>query len=223
MTSLVTSRWCENVIRAILVVVLAVSTVGHSSAAEPITLFNGKNLDGWTQYIRKNEKAEMFTVKDGILSTPGRPLGYVRTNDEYENYVLTLEWRWEPGQKPGNSGVLLHMQGDDKFWPKSIEAQLMDGNAGDIWSIDGTTIDVPNAKERTKGRRIVNLTDNSEKAPGEWNKYEITCKGGEIILKVNGEVVNQGTNASITKGKICLQSEGAPIQFRNIVLTPIEN
>src|SRR5690606_38076930 len=131
---------------------------------------------------------------------------------DYSDYVLTLEWRWAPGGKGGNSGVLVHTStpGAIGVWPKSIEAQLAAGNAGDIWVI-GTTIEIPNASERIMGRRHLNLTDDSEKPVGEWNKYEIVAHGSELILKVNGVVVNHATQCSVTKGAICLQSEGTEV------------
>lgn len=196
--------------------------------ADEIELFNGKNMEGWTYFIpqkdvKKEEQVKMedvWSVQDGVIVCKGKPNGYIRTVKEYENYVLTLEWRWKPGSKGGNSGVLLHKTGPEKIWPKSVEAQLMADNAGDIWVID-TEVKVENAGKRTQGRRVVNLTDGSEKPKGEWNKYEITCKGSEIILKINGDLVNHATDASVSKGTIALQSEGTEIHFRNIRLKPL--
>jgi len=161
---------------------------------------------------------DVWSVKDGILFCKGKPIGYLRTEGEYENYVLTLEWRW-PG---GNNGVLVHTSTPNtlKGWPKSIEVQLHTGNAGDLWII-GTELAVENEEARRKGRRHLNLTDDSEKPLGEWNLIEITCKGDEILVKVNGELVNHATNCSVHRGAISLQSENAPIEYRNIVLTPL--
>jgi hypothetical protein len=95
------------------------------------------------------------------------------------------------------------------------------GNAGDFWVI-GTTLEVPDLENRRKDRRHLNLTDDSEKPAGEWNKMEITARGDELIVHVNGELVNHATKCSVTRGAITLQSEGAPVQFRNIYLTPLE-
>jgi hypothetical protein len=102
-----------------------------------------------------------------------------------------------------------------------MEAQLNHLNAGDIWVI-GTTCQIENADKRVMGRRHYNLTDDSEKPIGEWNHYEITCKGDEIAIKVNGVLVNHVTKCSQSKGAICLQAEGADIEFRNIKLTPLK-
>jgi hypothetical protein len=157
-----------------------------------------------------------------VLICKGTPPGYLRTEKAYGDYVLTLEWRWPVGSAGGNSGVLVHTSdpGAIGIWPKSIEAQLGHGNAGDIWVI-GTTVEVENAAERVQGRRHLNLTDDSEKPIGEWNHYEIVCRGDELTLKVNGVVVNRATKGSVTRGAICLQSEGAEIHFRNICLSPL--
>jgi len=95
------------------------------------------------------------------------------------------------------------------------------GNAGDFWII-GTTIDVENAEQRREDRRHINLTDDSEKPVGEWNQMEITCRGNEVLVKVNGELVNHATNCSQSRGAIALQSEGTPIEFREIKLKNLE-
>ena len=105
-------------------------------------------------------------------------------------------------------------------WPKSIEVQLASGDAGDFWII-GTKLDVPNEEQRRDGRRHINLTDDSEKPIGQWNRMEITCRGDEIIVKVNDELVNHATNCNVTQGAISLQSEGTPIEFRKVELTPL--
>jgi hypothetical protein len=198
---------------------------GASAArAEEIALFNGKDFSGWTYYLAddKVKMEDVWSVKEGVIVCKGEPRGYLRTLKDYENYVLTLEWRWPEGTTKGNSGVLVHTSAPNALgvWPKSIEAQLALGNAGDIWVI-GTTIEIPNADTRVMGRRHLNLTDNSEKPVGQWNTYEVTAKGDELILKVNGDVVNQATKCSETKGAICLQSEGAEVHFRNIKLKPL--
>lgn len=197
-------------------------------AKKRVALFNGRNLDGWTHYLWDSQKkaqdtatpmSAVWSVKDGMLLCEGKPPGYIRTVKEYSNYRLTLEWRWPPETTRGNNGVLVHTTTPNALgvWPKSIEVQLASGNAGDFWVI-GTTLDVPDVANRRRDRRHLNLTDNSEKPFGEWNKMEIWCKGNEIKVWVNGDLVNHAINCSESKGAISLQSEGAPIAFRNIYL-----
>jgi len=182
-----------------------VALAASLSAAEPIEpkeridLFNGEDLSGWTVYLKDGAgDPGVFTVRDGLIRCTGSPAGYLRTEQDYRNYKLHLEWRWVA--TPGNSGVLLHMSAPDVVWPKSIECQLMSGNAGDFFVIGGS----------------------SEKPAGEWNVYEIVCKDDGIYPVVNGELKNVGTDASVSAGKICVQSEGAPIEFRNIYLVPLD-
>ncbi len=211
-------------VRQFLLTALLVVTGARLASSQEVQLFNGKDFTGWTYYLsdEKSKLEDVWSVKEGMIVCKGRPSGYLRTEKDYSNYVLTLEWRWPEGTERGNSGVLVHSSTPKAIgvWPKSIEAQLAKDNAGDIWVI-GTTIQIPDAETRVKDRRHLNLTDNSEKPVGQWNTYEITAKGDELILKVNGDVVNHATRCSETKGAICLQSEGAEVHFRNVKLRPL--
>jgi hypothetical protein len=201
-------------------VVFTVFTLLVHAEEKTIKLFNGKDFDGWTYFLSdKNAKMEdVWSVKDGgVLHCEGKPIGYLRTKADYTSFILKLEWR-SPGQA-GNSGVLLRAQEPDKVWPKSIEAQLQSKNAGDIWNIDQFPMKVDSA--RTKGRRTQKLHETNEKPMGEWNQYEIILDGPKLTLKVNGLEQNTATDIQVIPGKICLQSEGVPIEFRNIELTPL--
>ena len=184
-----------------------------------LSLFNGKDFAGWTFYLKDSsvDPKTVWSIKDGVIRCEGKPAGYMRTVKDYANYKLHVEWRWAAGK--GNSGVLLHMSEPDKVWPKSIECQLMSGNAGDFWLIGGTMIKEHGGR---KGRRVPKKEKSSEKPLGEWNVYEIVCKGDTVRPTVNGILQNEGTEATVTSGKICLQSEGKPIEFRNIYIEPVE-
>lgn len=199
---------------------------GQSPASQPIQLFNGRDLTGWKPYLDPKSTAtpeQVWSVRDGELVCKGRPFGYLRTEKGYGNYVLRLEWRWDPGEQRGrNSGVFVHVSGPDKIWPKAAEAQLMSGRAGDFWLVDGykLTID-PAFKDPKSDRHWFRIEGDYEKPIGEWNQYEVTCKDRSIELKINGKLVNSGTDAETTSGTILLQSEGAPISFRNVTLEPL--
>ena len=193
---------------------------------ESIALFNGRDLEGWTAVLADAavKPADVWSVVDGALVCNGKPPGYLRTErEDFHDYMLSLEWRFPAGSKGGNSGVLVHATTPRTLgiWPKSMEAQLNHGHAGDIWVI-GTTCTIENAAERVKGRRHLNLTDDSEKPIGEWNRYEIHCNADILTIMVNREVVNHVSACSVTKGAIALQSEGAEIHFRNIRLWPLK-
>jgi hypothetical protein len=190
---------------------------------EKTMLWNGKDFASWKLFLREPAADVMKTwsVTNGLLRCEGKPAGYMRTETPYADYHLHVEWRWP--EKAGNNGVLVHMSGEDKVWPKSLECQLHSGNAGDFWVIGGLEF-AEHAKggPRVKGRRTIKLKESSEKPLGQWNAYDIICKDNWIVVLVNGVLQNVGTQCSDKSGKICLQSEGAVIEYRNIYIEPLE-
>ena len=176
-------------------------------------LFNGLDLNNWT--LSSEKLKDTWSVDDGLMINKGKPRGYIRTKADFTNYILRVQFRH---QGKGNGGVLLRMVGPDKVWPRSIEAQGQFGSAGDIWNIDKFPMKADSA--RTKGRHTVKLHETNEK-PGQWNQYEITMDKDYLKLKVNELIQNTATDCWETPGKICLQSEGSPMEFRNLVLIPI--
>jgi hypothetical protein len=106
-----------------------------------------------------------------------------------------------------------------KIWPKAVEAQLMADHAGDFWLVDNFKLKVDAKRQDPKvARHYYRMKDRAEKAVGEWNQYEITCKGDSIRLVINGQLVNEGTEAELVRGRILLQSEGAEIHFKDVAL-----
>jgi hypothetical protein len=184
------------------------------SYAPAIRLFNGKDLTGWG-FSSDNQK-EAWSVNEGILATRGNPVGYLMTEKEFTNYVLRLQLRH---LGTGNGGVLLRVTGPDKVWPKSIEAQGQFNAMGDIWNIDEFPMKVDPA--RTNGRHTRKLHPTNEKPVGQWNDYEIYLNKGDLRLVVNRLLQNFAAECQEIPGRIALQSEGSPVEFRNIVLIPI--
>jgi hypothetical protein len=192
-----------------------------------IKLFNGKDFSGWKKFLDPKSKVSpetIWKVEGDTIVCEGSVYGYLITEKEYENYVLKVQWRWgEKVARSRNSGVFVHVTGPDKIWPKSVEAQLMADHAGDFWLVDNFKLTVDPARRDPKvARHYYRLKDHVEKKVGDWNQYEITCKGATIKLVINGQLVNEGTEAELTKGKILLQSEGAEIYFRNVELKHIK-
>jgi 3-keto-disaccharide hydrolase len=206
----------------VAVALFALASRGGAAAQE--RLFNGRDFTGWKIFLDPKKNADpkqIFQVKDGVIYCEGSVNGYLITEKEYGNYVLSLEWKWGDKMvgKNRNSGVFVHVVGEDKIWPKSVEAQLMSGRAGDFWLVDGFKLKVdPKQQDPKQARHYFRMKEDVEKKIGEWNQYEITCDGNKIKLVVNGQLVNEGTEAELTRGKILLQSEGAEIYFRNIQL-----
>ncbi len=196
------------------------------ATANPVALFNGENLDGWSHVLVEDLPMEqVWSVADGMIICKGQPLGYLQTESSYQDYTLTFEWRWAPGGEPGNSGVLLRIAGEPiGFMPKCVEAQLQHSSAGDIWAFFGANLNTSGnerAREVTGHEALgdfqgISKIKDAEKPPGEWNAYEITVSGDALTLKVNGELVNEATGLDIVSGPISFQSEGAEIHFRNL-------
>jgi len=229
-------------------------------AGETLSLFNGKDLSGWTmdipvrdiagpedEAIIKNgvividthqsewwKSIPSFIVRDGLLVSLGNPGGHLITEKEFSNYELIVEYRFS--KTPGNCGVLVHASTPRrlyKMFPQSVEVQMMHENAGDFWCI-GENIEVPDMEQRRPrnegqkfggdakdARHILNLVDGAEQPLGEWNSMKIVCQGDEIIVHVNGTLVNHGFNSTVTSGKIALQAEGSEVEFRKVQLTPL--
>jgi 3-keto-disaccharide hydrolase len=206
--------------------VLSATLVGTAETAiepkEKIMLFDGKSFDGLVRHLRNNQGNvnETWQIKpDGVLACSGRPAGYIRTDKSYKNYKIHVEYRW-PG-RTGNNGILVHMTGEDKVWPKSLECQGMFHNQGDYYEIGGVEFNEHKiGGHRVRGRRVIKYGAHNEKEAGQWNVYEVFCVGGIVRPYVNGKLMNEASECSITEGKICLQSEGVPIEFRNIYLEP---
>ena len=227
----------RRIFTTFLVLFLLACAASITSAADKSSkacdLFNGKNLDGWGSFLVEPDAKmkDVWSVKDGILICKGEPHGYLCTDKEFDNYKLIVEWRWASGKKPGNSGVLLRITGDEMMLPNCAEAQLAHQNAGDMYGFQGFKIDGdPDRKRTVSGHKLggdlVGLKKNSdahnEKEVGQWNKYEITADGGTITLKVNGKQLNQATACDTRKGKIALQSETGEIHFRTVRLMPLD-
>jgi hypothetical protein len=171
----------------ILILVISVAAVmGLSrkpSAAFPeaetlqtseLQLFNGKNLDGWYIFLkdrgRDNDPNKVFTVQDGMIRISGEEYGCITTNDEFENYKITVEFKWgdvtfAPREdRARDSGLLMHSVGEDGgsegIWMHSIECQIIEGGTGDFIVVgDGSkdfSITCPVAPEKQGNSYVFN-------------------------------------------------------------------
>ena len=219
-----------------LLTMILTSLLAFDSPPKTIRLFNGKDLSGWHADVPamdtdKSVKSP-FIIRNGLLVSLGNPGGHLITDAVYKNYRLQVEYRF--AGVPGNCGVLVHASTPRalyKMFPKAIESQMMTENAGDFWCIE-EDISVPDMEKRrgpkeewgingNKKRRIINLTDGSEKAAGQWNTMVVECVKRSIKVWVNGDMVNCGFNCTAQQGQVALQSEGSEVEFRKVELTPI--
>jgi hypothetical protein len=167
-------------------------------------------------------------VRDGILICKGEPMGYLFSKEAYTNCRVNLEWRWAPGEKPGNSGLLMRINGKPMPLPRALECQLKSGDAGDIYGFHGMKVSGAAPRARTfQGGELagaasgVTKTQANEKTPGEWNEAEVTLNGSTMQIRVNGMLVNEATDCELLAGPIAVQSEGGEIHFRKIEITPL--
>ncbi len=183
-------------------------------------------IDGWGFFCAQDTTkcGDVWKWVDGVLICKGAPKGYIYTRKSYSDFVLRLQWRWPPGKRPGNGGVLIRTTGPNQIWPKSLEAQINAHQAGDFWGLGGFRLSGPADRTKTLQHKqfgqLTNLkkTADVEKPVGQWNQYEIIAHGETVTLKINGQVVNRTKRCEVVPGKICLTAEGDEIHFRKIEL-----
>ncbi len=213
----------------ILFLQLILGCVGGVAQAQELVfrdLFNGRDLSGW---VDVNTSDKTWSVRDGLLVCTGQPIGVMRTERQYENFIIEVEWRhMEPG---GNSGMFLWCDAVPQAsrLPMGMEVQMLeldwvnqhrkaDGSLppiayvhGELFGAGGMTA-VP---ENPRGKRSKSL-ENRCLGVGQWNRYVVVAVDGCVKLSVNGKFVNGIRDASFRKGYICLESEGKEIHFRKI-------
>ncbi|MFC3833238.1 MULTISPECIES: 3-keto-disaccharide hydrolase [Deinococcus] len=225
-------------------------------------LFNGRDLGGWMTWLPSTgagrDPAGIFRVQDGELRVlqvedtgAERDFGYVATTAPYTDYRLRLQYRWgkttfAPRKDlPRDAGILYHLTGPDTIWPSSMEFQIMEGNTGDLWAINGTNLSTtvssgsdgdprydPFGEALTTQfpaesyKRVQRATDVPENASG-WNDVELIVSGDEAVQVVDGQVTSRVTGirapdgSALRSGRIALQAEGAEVTYRNIDLRPL--
>jgi Domain of Unknown Function (DUF1080) len=204
---------------------LLIAAARHLLAAEDdgfVPLFNGRDLTGW---VNVNCAPETWTVQDGMIHCTGHPTGALRTPRQYENFILELDWRHLTNG--GNSGVFIWsspIAAPGVPFLRGIEVQVLDHGFnvpgknqwytthGDVFPIHGATM---KPFGRHNGMRSFPSEERSNGSP-EWNHYRVVCSNAVIRLHVNGKEVSGGEECDYRKGYLGLESEGAPIDFRNI-------
>ena len=184
-------------------------------------LFNSKDLSGW---INVNTKPDTWSVKDGLLICKGQPHGIMRSEKQYENYILEIEWRHM--KAGGNSGIFIWSEGkgyQGKPLPRGVEVQMLELQwpkihkrtdkyvSGELFGSMG----LKTVPDNPRGNRSYGLEMRC-KGVGEWNKYTVVAVDGTVKLAINGKFVNGISQSEIKKGYLCLESEGSEIHFRNI-------
>jgi hypothetical protein len=185
-----------------------------------IELFNGTNFNDF-MFCMKNDADPMQTwsVTNGLIHCTGTPIGYLRTKQSYSNYAVTVEWRFvkvEP--KRDNTGVLVHIQLPDNVWPVCIQNQGKSGRQGDLFVMGA---ECKEHKGMDKNTPIALRGEPNEKSIGEWNTNVTVCADNDVKAVINGKLLNEITECTISSGFIGIQSEGAEIEIRKIFLEPL--
>ena len=174
-------------------------------------LFNGKDLTGWKAVLKEEVEEPTFVADKGVLHITGQPFGYIRTEKEYSNYTLQLEWRWA-GEKGVDGGIFNFLQGEDKVWPTGVQLQMTPKDMGTL--MGGIPIEGIEGPFYWKPRMV---EDSPEKAVGEWNSMDFVCRDGVITAFLNGVLVNRA-KCQAREGFVGIQSEGGAMDFRDIRL-----
>lgn len=198
-----------------------------AGAQKSTSLFNGKNLKGWyafTESGKANKPETVFKAEGGLIRLYGPTAGYLMSTKSFGSFELTAEFRWNTDttfvrKSPKmNSGLmyLVPVTAKDTLWPQGIQFQIKEKSTGDFVLLQQVTIE-QNGKPSAPGRSVVlTKTEDAEKPAGEWNQLTVRVENGVVSQYLNGRLVNRGSNPSVTGGRILLQYEGFPIDFRNL-------
>jgi hypothetical protein len=209
---------------------LAMAGRGFAAGTQPvitpsgrIDLFNGKDFSGWKLYLPKDaDVTQTWSVENGVIHNTGLPIGYMRTEQRYRDYKLTVEWRFiKVAPKRDNSGILVHMSAPlDKLWPECVQCQGQTQKEGDLIFMAGAACkesqDLPGAN-----KVVAKNGPSNEKPVGEWDTVEVLCAGNTIKAWVNGKLMNAASECNISSGEIGIQSEGGDIEIRKMYIEPL--
>jgi Domain of Unknown Function (DUF1080) len=204
--------------------------LARSTAQEVITpthrieLFNGRDFNGWT-FCMNNHADPLLTwsVTNGLIHCTGRPSGYIRTTENYSNFVLTVEWRFRKvAPQADNSGVLFYIQPPDKVWPRCIQNQGKSGRQGDLILMSGAECKEHLALGKDANTPVALRDEPNENPVGEWNTNVTVCAGNNARAIINGKLLNEITECTVSSGFIGIQSEGGDIEIRRIDLEPLK-
>jgi hypothetical protein len=205
----------------LLTLALGLGAAGQVRAQDFTKLFNGTDLTGW-KFKLKDDAADplkTFVVKGGIIEVSGFPYGYLYTDKSFSNFVVKYSWRYpkdQPEKTTMNSGLLIHITGAPKVWPHCIEPQGRYKDHGKLFfmGFDKGVKNPSNFDEEAHKKAL--------KAADEWQTTETIAKAdGSIEVRLNGTLVSTG-KSSLTSGAIGFQSEGARIDFKDIMIKELK-
>ncbi|MEP7143511.1 MAG: DUF1080 domain-containing protein [Ferruginibacter sp.] len=221
--------------KSVLAFLIAILTFQGLAAQKKTMLFNPDKKTEWYVYTersgRNNDPQKVIRFEGNVIHVSGQDFAYIVTEKKYSNFRLTLEFKWGEKKYPPSenekrdAGILYHVDfySGDKIWPRSLEYQVQEGDCGDFWMTDSTTI-IHNDTLTTLQKDAFNVvkTKDAEKPNGQWNEASVIVKDGTITHLLNGEVVNTGRLGNTKEGNILLQSEGSEIYYRNVMVEELK-
>ena len=212
-----------------IVLAFAILFILNSCAVQQKNL----SMNDWYAFTKTStdriEPSKVYEFTDGMIRMHGDNIGYLMSKKSYKNFELSLQYRWNieekfnKGNTKKNSGVMYNIPVDspDNIWPKGIQFQIKENTTGDFIFLDKVTAKV-NGKLVEAGASVTSPKFSANENPyGEWNTILIKSLNGKITQYLNGKLVNECVEASSVEGKISLNYEGSPIDFKNIQLKNI--
>jgi len=212
---------------------LLIASPAISQKSKP--LFNQKNLKGWYAFEPETGKHEegldVFAVENKMIRCYGKKPGYLMTRKSFKNFKLSVEFKWNTDStfarknNTKNSGVmyLVPQETPDELWPKGIQFQIKEGGAtGDFVLLQNVTLVIKGTPTQAGKSVVSKCFQEAENPITDWNTLVITSNNGTITQELNGKLVNEGTESSVKEGRILLQYEGFPIDFRKVVISKLK-
>jgi hypothetical protein len=195
------------------------------SPTNHVELFNGTNFDGLTFCMRNDaDPMKTWSVTNGLIHCNGSAIGYFRTKQSYRNYIVTVEWRFlAVTPKKNNTGVLVHMQSPDVVWPPCIQNQGKSTRQGDLFVMAGAECKEHLALGKDANTPVAFTGPSAEHHVGEWDTNVTICAGNDVKAVINGKLLNEITECTVSNGFVGIQSEGADFEIREMYLEPLKN
>ena len=186
-----------------------------------IELFNGRDFDGWTFCMRNGvDPLQTWSITNGLIHCNGSAIGYLRTQQSYSNYVVTVEWRFRKvTPRANNTGVLVHVQPPDKVWPVCLQNQGKPGRQRDLFVMAGA--ECKEHRGMDANTPVPLRGQPNENPVGEWNTNSTVCAGRDVKAVINGKMLNEITDCTVSSGFVGVQSEGADFEIRSISVEPL--
>jgi hypothetical protein len=212
---------------AVVALIVSIPFLSFHTLPRKVRLFEPDRKNTWHIFLSQSGLSDPnhvfeFLGDGSVIHATGQEFGYIITEKKYRNFHFTVLFIWGEKKYPPrekdkrDAGVMYHVNlyNGDKIWPRSLECQVQEGDCGDLWMTDSTTVRIGDTLTPPKNWFRAIKQKDGERPKGQWNKLEIIVKDGTITHIINDQVVNTAHLGNTTEGYIALQSEGAEIFYR---------